>query len=131
MIRGVRDKKTFVVGLFGVYAVALVSQTNPGLNGAHGSFKTIELSVSLWQPKGVFVIGTAFGLDAKQQRIGDVIASKTIYTYEMGGDGKLVQGDYGLAGMQLSPWFDWAGGYLGLAFCKRSKKWRKMQNFPW
>ena len=60
------------------------------LAGASGN--TVAEAVAFWDVKAVVMVGIAFGVNRKNQRVGDVLVSKTVIPYEVKrvGKGKLV-----------------------------------------
>jgi nucleoside phosphorylase len=80
--RGTKDGVTFYGGQFGKYPVAMV-RSRMGSGGRHGSQQTLTSAITTAQPKGVIIIGIAFGMDRENQRLGDVLVSEAIQPYEL------------------------------------------------
>lgn len=81
------DNQTYYIGRLGVYGVIHVQcQMGSVLPGASES--TVAAAITQWGVKAVVMVGIAFGVDRKKQRVGDVLVSKTIIPYEIKRVGK-------------------------------------------
>ncbi|WP_335990603.1 5'-methylthioadenosine/S-adenosylhomocysteine nucleosidase family protein [Glycomyces sp. MUSA5-2] len=58
-------------------------ETEMGSGGASGSALTIAEGIQALRPKSLVMVGIAFGLDPARQRIGDVLVSKQVLSYEL------------------------------------------------
>lgn len=66
-------------------------RTSPGSSGAHGSARVSEAAIAQIRPAFVFSVGIAFGVDEKKQKLGDVLISEYVFSYERG---KYKDGDF-------------------------------------
>jgi nucleoside phosphorylase len=73
---------TYFLGTFGQYQCIHVQCGNMGSMNAGGAILTVDWSIDQWQPKVVLMIGVAMGANEEKQRIGDVLISETIISYE-------------------------------------------------
>ena len=79
--------QTYYIGRLARYGVIHVQcQMGSVLPGA--SAGTVAEAISFWNAKAVVMIGIAFGVDPRKQRIGDVLISKTVIPYEIKRVGK-------------------------------------------
>lgn len=60
------------------------TQSEMGAGGAGAAQQRARDAIDHWQPKAIIAVGIAFGVDEKQQAIGDVLISKQIQDYELG-----------------------------------------------
>lgn len=74
---------TYYVGRFGNFIVTHVQCGSMGSSTSSGSIITIGNAINLIEPKFVLMVGIAFGIDRKEQKIGDVLVSETIMPYEI------------------------------------------------
>ena len=96
---------TFMTGLFGVYASALVKQADEGVSNIQGAIVTIYDAISTWQPKATFMIGAALGLKPSEQQLGDVMVSSRLGSFSVE-NGVVKHGDYVVpSGRHLGPRF--------------------------
>lgn len=72
---------TYYLGCFSGYLVAVV-KTQMGAVGSEGSMMTTTTSISDWEPKAIVMLGIAFGVNKKNQNIGDVLISDILIQYE-------------------------------------------------
>jgi nucleoside phosphorylase len=72
--------QTYYVGRLGKYGVIHV-QCQMGSVLPGGSGQTVAEAIAFWNVKAVVMVGIAFGVDRKKQRIGDVLVSKTVIPY--------------------------------------------------
>lgn len=84
ILQGSLSKTTFEFGRFGRYRTAHVECTM-GAGGRQGGTITIERAIEELKPKAVLVLGIAFGIDRKKQRLGDVIVAESVYPYDAQG----------------------------------------------
>lgn len=73
--------QTYYLGILGVYKVVVI-QSGMGSSGRNSSLVTTLRAIELWKPKAIIMVGIAFGINAKKQRIGDVLVSSHIIPYE-------------------------------------------------
>ena len=74
--------QTYFIGIFGEYLAVHVQLGKMGSSSYAGAILTAFESINNWKPKVVLMIGVAMGVDDKKQRIGDVLLSDTIISYE-------------------------------------------------
>ena len=82
IIKVSKDKQTYFLGTFGAYPAVHVACDDMGAVSRNGSITTTMHAISLWKPKAVLMVGIAFGIDKKKQKIGDVLVSERIVAYE-------------------------------------------------
>lgn len=81
-IAKITHKKTqYYIGRLGFYLVAHV-QSEAGSTGRDGAILTVKDALDLINPKAVIMVGVAFGINPQKQKIGDVLVSKKIISYE-------------------------------------------------
>ena len=78
---------TYYIGTLGLYNIALV-QSGMGAVGRTSSLLTSIRAIEVWMPKMIIMVGIAFGIDSKNQQIGDVIIASHIIPYEIQRIGK-------------------------------------------
>lgn len=71
---------TYYIGRFGKYNVAQV-QSSMGSISKGSSIVTVKSALDCIKSRIVIMIGIAFGIDNKKQKIGDVLLSETIIAY--------------------------------------------------
>lgn len=54
-----------------------------GSGGIDGSQESVRRSIQAVQPKGILMVGIAFGVDRAKQPIGTILVSKQIHSYEL------------------------------------------------
>ncbi len=72
---------TYFCGILGINHVVHV-QCSMGAVGRDASLATIMEAIDCWKPCSVIMAGIAFGRDRKKQKIGDVLISESIVSYE-------------------------------------------------
>src|SRR5580765_6618375 len=72
---------TFYLGILGRQTIVL-TMCGMGAVGRDGSSLTASDAIRTWNPKAIIAVGIAFGIDAEKQRIGDVLVSRTVSSYE-------------------------------------------------
>lgn len=82
IIKVSKDKQTYFLGTFGAYPAVHVACDDMGAVSRNGSITTTMHAISLWKPKAVLMVGIAFGIDKKKQKIGDVLVAERIVAYE-------------------------------------------------
>jgi nucleoside phosphorylase len=75
------SKYTYYVGVFGKYLSIHVQCGTMGSISKESSITTVSEAITLFKPKVTLMIGIAFGVDDKEQRIGDVLVSECITPY--------------------------------------------------
>jgi nucleoside phosphorylase len=75
-----KNNLTYYYGIFGKYKAAHV-QCDMGSLTRASSIATIIEAISIFKPKVVVMVGIAFGIDDKKQKIGDVLVSEAIIPY--------------------------------------------------
>ncbi|MFQ6601890.1 hypothetical protein [Flavobacterium sp. C3NV] len=73
---------TYFIGVFGQYLAVHVQLDKMGSISYGGAILTAAQAIDAWNPKAVVMIGVAMGVDDEKQRIGDVLLSETIISYE-------------------------------------------------
>src|SRR5690242_7912080 len=79
--RHVGDKTYYDLGVIGGAAVVMV-QSEMGSGGPGAALPTVLKGIDALDPAGVIMVGIAFGVNPKQQRIGDVLVARQIVLYE-------------------------------------------------
>ncbi len=82
IINIVHKKINYRIGRLGYHLVAHV-ESGMGSANQRGSFTTVSDAIQTIKPKLVIMVGVAFGIDKKKQRIGDVLVARRIINYEM------------------------------------------------
>ncbi len=75
-------KQTYYLGIFGTYNAIHVACGDMGSIGRESSIITTTDAIGACKPKIVLMVGIAFGIDKKKQKIGDVLISERIIPYE-------------------------------------------------
>ncbi len=78
----VGNKTYHDLGVVGNARVSMV-QTEMGSSGPSGSLLTVQEAISALSPAAVIMIGIAFGVDPRKQRIGDILVSLQLRPYEL------------------------------------------------
>lgn len=118
ILRGQHSLINYWFGKFGLYRAAHCTCTMGG-GGRSGSAQTTADAINELQPKAVLLLGIAFGVDRKSQRLGDVIVADSIYSYDLqkiSGEFTLSRGSQTKCGIVLSERFrayipDWEPRY--------------------
>ncbi|WP_426094778.1 hypothetical protein [Flavobacterium sp. DSR2-3-3] len=74
---------TYFIGIFGEYVAVHVQLGKMGSLSYAGAALTAFESINDWKPKVVLMIGVAMGVNEEKQRIGDVLISDAIISYEI------------------------------------------------
>lgn len=82
VLRGAISDITYRFGKFGRYGIAHVESTMGG-GGRQGATLTAEKAISELKPKALILLGIAFGVNRKKQRLGDVIVAEAVSNYEL------------------------------------------------
>lgn len=78
----INDKdSTYYLAKFGKYLAVHVQCGNMGSMSIKGSIITVNEAISKFNPKVTLMVGIAFGVDNKEQNIGDVLVSDCITPY--------------------------------------------------
>ena len=72
---------TYYFGKLGFYNVCHV-ESRMGSIGAGASIMTVQQAAQNINPKAIIMIGIAFGVDKRKQKVGDVLVSDVIISYE-------------------------------------------------
>ncbi|MFP5041311.1 hypothetical protein [Parasediminibacterium sp. JCM 36343] len=75
-------KQSYYLGLFGQYRAVHVACGEMGSIGRESSIITTTDAIAFCSPAVVLMPGIAFGIDKKKQKIGDVLVSERIISYE-------------------------------------------------
>lgn len=78
----IHKKATYHIGRLGFYLVGHV-QSAMGSVGRDAAILTVYKAIDFLKPKLVIMVGVAFGINPKKQKIGDVLVSKKIINYEV------------------------------------------------
>ncbi len=73
--------KTYYLGMFGYYLVAYIHMEEQGITNPAATPLVSQLVQEL-HPVAVVMVGIAFGVDEKKQKIGDVLVSDKILPYD-------------------------------------------------
>lgn len=76
------EERTYYKGIFGEYSCIHVQCDTMGSIGATSSIITVREAIRLIKPKATVMIGIAFGIDDKEQKIGDVLVANSIIPYD-------------------------------------------------
>lgn len=90
-------------------ALVFHALTEMGSGGVGGTQQSVEIAIRALKPKYVIAVGIAFGVDAKTQKLGDVLVSRQLQLYEAQriGETKLIpRGDKPHASARLINAFD-------------------------
>ena len=79
------------LGVVGDARVFMV-QTEMGADGPSGSTLTVQEAIQALSPNAVILVGIAFGIDSKKQRIGDILVSRQLSLYDLKRVGTTLQG---------------------------------------
>lgn len=72
---------TYFIGMFGAYNVIHV-QSDMGAMNRDAVMTTVDSAIKMWNPRGIIMVGVAWGMNREEQKIGDVLISKKILQYE-------------------------------------------------
>lgn len=90
VLMGSIGRTTYRFGRFGNYRTAQV-ESKMGSGGSQGAMLTAQQAIDHFEPKAFLLLGIAFGVDRKKQRMGDVLVATTIFPYELQRKGKTVK----------------------------------------
>ena len=76
------EERTYYKGIFGSYTCIHVQCDTMGSIGVSSSIITVREAIRLIKPKVTIMIGIAFGVDDKEQNIGDVLIASSIVPYD-------------------------------------------------
>jgi WD40 repeat protein len=76
------DKTYFNLGILSGARIMMV-QSEMGAGGLGGALLVIDESIRALSPSAVIIVGIAFGIDDKQQHIGDILVSQQLLGYEL------------------------------------------------
>ena len=82
IINFVHEKINYRIGRLGYHLIAHV-ESGMGSANQRGSLTTVSDAIQTIKPKLVIMVGVAFGINKKKQRIGDVLVAKRIINYEI------------------------------------------------
>lgn len=119
ILEGSMSSGTYRLGSFGCYR-AVHFESSMGTQSRDGALLTVSEAISEWQPKATIVIGIAFGINRKKQRLGDVLIADSVAPYELqrvGDKGTIHRG-------QPIP----CGTVLSERFRSRRTDWQKRQS---
>lgn len=78
----VAKHQTYSIGYIGKYMVAHV-KSNMGAGRADGAQLTVYDGISDIAPRIILMVGIAFGINSKNQKIGDILVSEKVFPYEL------------------------------------------------
>lgn len=64
-------------------ARVVMARSEMGTGGLGGSLQTVTKAIHALRPKSIVMLGIAFGVDSSKQRIGDVLVSQQLQSYEL------------------------------------------------
>jgi nucleoside phosphorylase len=77
------DKNTYYdLGVHG-NARVLMAQSEMGSGGPAGTQATVQASIEALSPDSVVMVGIAFGVNSKKQKIGDILISRQLTSYDL------------------------------------------------
>lgn len=76
-----RKNNTYFIGKFEAYNVIHV-QSDMGAMNRDAVMTTVDNAIRMWNPRGIIMVGVAWGMNKGKQKIGDVLISKKILQYE-------------------------------------------------
>ena len=76
------EERTYYKGVFGEYVCIHVQCDTMGSIGATSSIITVSEAIRIIKPKATVMIGIAFGIDKKEQKVGDVLVATSIIPYD-------------------------------------------------
>jgi len=82
IIKFVHSKVNYRIGRLGCHLIAHV-ESGMGSVEQSASLTTVLNAIDTVKPKLVIMVGVAFGINKKKQKIGDVLVSKRIINYEI------------------------------------------------
>jgi nucleoside phosphorylase len=78
----VGDNTYFDLGVHGGARVLLV-QSEMGASGPGGMQATVTAAIGALHPASIVMVGIAFGVNSKKQKIGDVLVSRQLMSYDL------------------------------------------------
>ncbi len=76
------DNTYYDLGVHGNARVFMV-QSEMGTGGLAGTLATVTASIGALHPASIVMVGIAFGVNAKKQKIGDVLVSRQLMSYDL------------------------------------------------
>ncbi len=76
------DKTYWDLGFIAAAHIYLV-QTEMGSVGPSGSVLTVNDGIEALRPTSIIMVGVAFGVDEQKQRLGEILVSRQVLTYEL------------------------------------------------
>lgn len=83
IIRYHHKSYTFYIGKFGNYLVGHVANTSTGSINPGASHSTVKAGIEFFNPKAIIMLGIAYGVNNKNQKIGDVIVSESVIPHDI------------------------------------------------
>jgi nucleoside phosphorylase len=80
--RPIGGKIYYDLGLIGGAAVWMV-QSEMGAGGLGAALLTVQKGIDALAPAGIIMVGIAFGVNPKKQRIGDILVARQIMLYDL------------------------------------------------
>lgn len=81
IMQGRVGPSTYYLGTLGAHAVAL-TMCRMGAVGSGSSRVAVAEACATWAPRAAVMVGIAFGKDPEKQKVGDVLVSAQIISYE-------------------------------------------------
>lgn len=75
-------KQTYFLAQFGKYQIIHVACGDMGTIGRESATITASDAIASCSPKAVFMIGIAFGINRKKQKVGDLLVAERVIPYE-------------------------------------------------
>ena len=72
---------TYYLGEFAGLSAAL-TRCEPGSLDRDGSIIVVGEAIEHWRPRAVILVGIAFGTKPEKEKLGDVLVSKSVFSYE-------------------------------------------------
>ncbi len=82
LLEGAVKLVTYRVGIFGRYKIAHV-ECSPGGLSRQGATLTTHEAIAEARPKAILILGIAFGVNRRKQKLGDVLVASTILPYDL------------------------------------------------
>lgn len=81
ILKSSKEILTYSIGVLGNYQVCHV-ESKMGSVGIGSSLMTVGKAIEDWNPKVIIMVGIAFGINSKTQKIGDVLVSEHVMQYQ-------------------------------------------------
>jgi len=81
ILKGHIGPETYYVGMFGKFNTVITQCEMGALGSGSAILATID-GLKIWLPRGIIMVGVAFGKDPSKQKIGDVLVASRVISYE-------------------------------------------------